>query len=167
MNAEIFQDDAKHDCRYYVQYEYIPEIVDYFNMGIVSYEDLLPSVAWEEEVTDFADIEDYEPLTAEEIEVDENHVMILYTFPEPEQSPEAKYGAVLYDKAEEKAVYYTLEMGCMGGWMRCSKSVDMHRNFGHMESSDKEAFKQWVIGRIGNEAPSFCLEDCFEEIEEI
>jgi|GEM_PF-4563320 len=42
---------------------------------------------------------------------------IVYTFPEPKQIPEAKYGMVVLDPAKQNASYYTMECSFGGDWV--------------------------------------------------
>lgn len=42
---------------------------------------------------------------------------IVYTFPEPRQMPEAKYGMVVLDPVKQKASYYTMESSLGGDWV--------------------------------------------------
>lgn len=44
-------------------------------------------------------------------QLDENHPVIFYIFPEPRVEPEAKFGALVLDKTDNMVSYYTLELG--------------------------------------------------------
>lgn len=48
-------------------------------------------------------------------------MIILYTFPQPEEMPEALYGAILFDQSTGDVKYFTLEASYEGRWARCSR----------------------------------------------
>ncbi len=57
---------------------------------------------------------------------------IVYTFPEPRQMPEAKYGIVVLNPAEHKASYYTMEKSFGGDWVMGLNAGDTHLNLGSL-----------------------------------
>lgn len=77
--------------------------------------------------------------------------VVFYNFPEPQQMPEALYGAVLIDNATGKAEYYTLEYGLEGAWVLGSKTTTGHYSFGTLDTRERSAFFWWVTGRIEKE----------------
>ena len=71
---------------------------------------------------------------------------IVYTFPEPKQIPEAKYGVVVLNPSEQKASYYTMEYSMGGDWVMGSSSGDMHFNMGSLGSdASLQAFMDRIV----------------------
>ena len=157
---EITQ-ERQHEIRYYVQYVYIPEIVQSVNDGYLPYIALFPSMGpWYCNVRKYFEHEEIQAAGAyvsfEKRDVGENHMLIIYTFPEPQEMTEAAYGVVLLDKLTNQAKYYTLEASFDGQWAVGSKTTKRHSSFEFWESADKEKFVEWVVKKI----PKFgcCIE---------
>ena len=93
----------------------------------------LPAVVWE----DF-----------EKIELDEGNTILLYTFPQPEDATEARYGAVLINQSTKDLNYFTLEASYGDIWAVCSRDTSMHSCLDFWDSADKDKFVEWVKGRI-------------------
>lgn len=152
MKENIITPERRHDIRYHVQYFFIPELVECVNDGYLPYISLFPSTQWYISLMDEFDLEELNAAKVyegfEKIEVDEEHLLILYTFPEPEEVPEAAYGAVLLDISSGIAEYYTLEASYDDQWAVCSKNVSGHSLFGFWDSADKDRFVEWVKERI-------------------
>lgn len=75
---------------------------------------------------------------------EENFAVIIYTFPEPLDSPFAKYGAIVLN--HESVSYYTLEKSVFQaeeGWVLGTASTKMHSNYGRVDDchSLEEFFK--------------------------
>lgn len=144
MTDENFEDT--HWDRTELQYFYIPKLVDAVNNGY------LPSTALHMvDEWDFWDECDREEgFYASQLEAEQDHTVIFYNFPEPQQIPEALYGAVLINNITGKAKYYTLEYGYMDSWILGSKTLKGHCNYGTLDSRERSAFLKWVTDRIAN-----------------
>lgn len=141
--TENFSEEL-HDSRYFLQYEYIPMLVAGVNDGY------LPPTALHM-VKEWPIWESYEwelGFYADRLDVDDNHMVIFYNFPEPQGIPEALYGAVLVNKLTDKAEYYTLESSYNDSWMLGSMTTESHRCFGPLGTRDRSKFLEWVVNKI-------------------
>jgi hypothetical protein len=75
-------------------------------------------------------------------------MIILYTFPQPEEVPEALYGAVLLNQSTNDSKYFTLGASYEDKWAVCSKDTSMHSCLDFWDSADKDKFIQWVMGLL-------------------
>lgn len=140
---DLFETDS-HDFRYELQYIFIPRVVDAVNGG-----ELDASLLYK--VEDWSIWDEYtceKGCDVEVLDVDNDYKLILYTFPEPNEIPEALYGAVLLNGGTNKAEYYTLEYGWEGAWIIGSKTLERHRNYGDLQSRERNDFVKWVTDRI-------------------
>ena len=136
-----------HRARYELQYVYIPKLVADVNDGylpstalhVVKGWDIWNRYEWEE------------GFFIDRLEIGTSHTVVFYNFPEPQQMPEALYGAVLIDNATGKAEYYTLEYGLEGAWVLGSKTTTDHYSFGTLDTRERSAVFRWVTGRIEKE----------------
>lgn len=71
--------------------------------------------------------------------------VIIYQFPEPEEVPEAVYGAVLLDTTTNTAEYYTLEYSYNDKWVYGSTNAYKHFNYGEVDRPDLDSFIVWVL----------------------
>lgn len=143
-NDHNLLDVDPHENRYELQYIFIPRLVAAINDGD------LPSLLLYK-IEDWAIWEAYtceKGCDVKVLDVDSNHKLILYTFPEPNEIPEALYGAVLINSATNKAEYYTLEYGWEGTWIIGSKTLGRHYNYGDLKSRKQDDFVEWVVNRI-------------------
>lgn len=88
--------------------------------------------------------------------LDENRPMIFYQFPEPQNQPEAKYGAIVIDNEKNKLSYFTFEMGRKEGWWALAiNSPDNRQPLGMFDNIEptKEKFIELITG-----AAMLCLE---------
>ena len=150
MTEKQITSEKQHEIRYYVQQCFIPMLVESVKEGYLPFISLFPSAQWYSNLRAQYDIEDINAAKVcekfERIELDEDRMIILYTFPQPEEATEALYGAILYDGATGDVQYFTLEATCKGRWAKCSRSVSMHSIKGIHDSADKDVFLQWVMG---------------------
>ena len=150
MQEKNISPELQHDIRYNVQQYFIPELVECVKEGYLPYIALFPSVQWYSNLRMEYDIEDLKAAKVwesfEKIEVDEDHMIIFYTFPQPEEAPEAIYGAVLVEHSTGDIKYCTLEASYEGRWAFCTRSRSMHSLKGFMDAPDKDKFLQWVMG---------------------
>ena len=120
MQEKNISPELQHDIRYNVQQYFIPELVECVKEGYLPYIALFPSVQWYSNLRMEYDIEDLKAAKVwesfEKIEVDEDHMIIFYTFPQPEEAPEAIYGAVLVEHSTGDIKYCTLEASYEGRW---------------------------------------------------
>ena len=83
---------------YVLEYKFIPQLVERYHKEQVPVEALLDLKFMKEwllshHCSDFAF--DFNDFTVKYKVIDDNHAMIVYTFPEPYKTPLAKYGAIL------------------------------------------------------------------------
>ena len=142
--------ELQHEIRYHVQQYFIPEMVDCVKEGYLPFIALFPSAQWYSNLRMEYDTEDLKAAKVwesfEKIEVDEDHMIIFYTFPQPEEAPEAIYGAVLVEHSTGDIKSCTLEASYEGRWAFCTRSTSMHSLKGFMDAPDKDKFLQWVMG---------------------
>ena len=139
----LFEVDS-HEFRYELQYIFIPQLVDAINNGELD-------SSYFHKVEDWSIWDEYtceKGCDVEMLDVCNNYKLILYTFPEPDEIPEALYGAVLLNRTTNKAEYYTLECGWKGAWFLGSMTLECHRNYGNLQSREREDFVKWVTDRI-------------------
>lgn len=74
--------------------------------------------------------------------------LILYTFPKPENQPEALFGGIVITFSDNLVhlKYYTLELGAREGeCFVCEAGVGGHRNLGVFDGDvSKEGFVRWL-----------------------
>ena len=79
--------ELQHEIRYHVQQYFIPELVECVKEGYLPLIALFPSAQWYSNLRMEYDIEDLKAAKVwesfEKIEVDEDHMIIFYTFPQP------------------------------------------------------------------------------------
>lgn len=153
MVDNILDEEKRHDIRYHVQYVFLPELVKSVSEGYLPSIALFPSPQWYYNLRQDYDIEElnaagvYEGF--ERIEVDDDHMLILYTFPQPQYALEAVYGAVMLNIATNQAEYYTLELSYKDHWVVGQKTTSGHSSFDFWEVADKDKFVAWVVERAG------------------
>ena len=144
--------EKKHEIRYHVQQHFIPEMVECVMDGYLPFIALFPSAQWYSNLRAEYDIEELKAAKVwesfEKIEADEDNMIILYTFPQPEDATEAIHGAVLINHQTNGLQYFTLEASFNDKWAVCSRNTSMHSLHGFMDSPDKEKFIDWVKARI-------------------
>lgn len=149
MQEKNISPELQHDIRYNVQQYFIPELVECVKEGYLPYIALFPSAQWFSNLRMEYDIEDLKAAKVwesfEKIEIDQDRMIILYTFPQPEEVPEALYGAVLLDHSTADIQYFTLEASFNDRWAKCTRSTSMHSLKGFMDAPDKDEFVQWAM----------------------
>lgn len=149
----MIEQELRHEIRYYVQYIFLPELVQSVSEGYLPGIALFPSPLWYYNLRQKYDMEElnaagvYERF--ERIDLDENHMLILYVFPQPQEMTEAVFGAVMLNTVTCEAEYYTLESSFDDRWVLGHKTTSSHSNFGSLDSADKDKFVAWVIERTG------------------
>ena len=151
MNTNGLTSEKRHDIRYHVQQYFIPEMVECIKDGYLPFIALFPSAQWYINLRMDYELEDLKAAKVwesfEKIQVDDT-MIILYTFPQPEEVPEALYGAVLLNHSANDLKYFTLEASYEGKWAVCSKDTSKHSCLDFWDSADKDKFIQWVMGRL-------------------
>lgn len=71
--------------------------------------------------------------------------LIIYQFPEPKFTPEAKYGAVMLNTTTLAIDYYTMELSFDGQWAYCGCTTERHNNYGSFDSGELDDFIKWVL----------------------
>ena len=152
MNDVNLTAERRHEIRYDVQQYFIPEMVECVKDGYLPFIALFPSAQWycnlrmEYELEELKAAKVWESF--EKIEIDEDNMIILYTFPQPEEMPEALYGAVLLNHYTNDLKYFTLEASYQDKWAVCSKDTSRHSCLDFWDSADKDKFIQWVMDRL-------------------
>ena len=152
MNEHKITAERRHDIRYHVQQYFIPEMVKCVMDGYLPFIALFPSAQWLSNLRMYYELEDLKAAKVwesfEKIQVDEDTMIVLYTFPQPEDVPEAAYGAVLLNQATNELKYFTLEASYEDKWAVCSRDTSMHSCHGFWDSADKAKFVEWVMDRL-------------------
>lgn len=148
MNDVNLTAERRHEIRYDVQQYFIPEMVECVKDGYLPFIALFPSAQWYSNLRMDYDIEELKAAKVwdsfEKIELDEQNMIILYTFPHPEEVPEALYGAVLLNHSTNYLKYFTLEASYEDKWAVCCRDTSMHSCHGFWDSPDKDRFVEWV-----------------------
>lgn len=126
--------EARHLGLYFLEYQFIPTFIGPFERGGHTDAMFLNIGNWEKLFkTTFKD--------QHKIEWKKLHVTksmmngkeyIVYTFPEPKEVPEAKYGVVVLNPSEHRASYYTMEYSFGGDWVMGSNGGGSHFNLGSL-----------------------------------
>ena len=152
MNGTNMTAERQHEIRYYVQQYFIPEMVECVKDGYLPFISLFPSAQWYSNLRMEYELEELKAAKVwesfEKIEVDEDNMIIIYTFPQPEVAPEALYGAVLLNQSTNDIKYFTLEASYMDRWAVCSRDTSMHSCFDFWDEPDKDTFIQLVKKHI-------------------
>lgn len=142
--------EKRHSDRYYLEYYFIPMLVEGVQTAELEAEAMLHIELWPEFITQHIDQEfeyDWDNLHCEGVELNEEYLLAVYIFPEPEEAPLAKYGAVLINRVTNEATYYTFEKSINGRWVLGSKSLEHHSNYGSVEDMNLYQFVDWVAER--------------------
>lgn len=113
-------EDKKHSDRYFLQYKYIPELVADVSNGELPPDALLETEDWESYIKLLIDRDfffEWDELRCDEIKVNDDYSIVLYTFPKPIQITDAAFGAVLINTTNNNATYYTLEYSFDERWV--------------------------------------------------
>ena len=152
MNTKGLTSEKRHDIRYHVQQYFIPEMVECVKDGYLPFIALFPSAQWYCNLRMDYDIEELKAAKVwesfEKIQVDDDTMIVLYTFPQPEDVSEALYGAVLLNHSTNDLKYFTLEASYEDKWAVCSKDTSMHSCLDFWDSADKDKFIQWFMGLL-------------------
>ena len=148
----MIDEEKRHEIRYHVQQYFIPEMVGCVKDGYLPFIALFPSAQWLSNLRMDYELEDLKAAKVwdsfEKIQVDQDTMIVLYTFPKPEDVPEAAYGAVLLNQATNELKYFTLEASYEDKWAVCSRDTSMHSCHGFWDSADKAKFVEWVMERL-------------------
>ena len=125
---------TRHLGLYFLEYSFIPTFIGPYERGGHSDAMFLNISNWEKIFkTTFKDQHKVEWNKLQVVNSTMNgKEYIVYTFPEPKQMPEAKYGVVVLDPSEHKASYYTMEKSIGGDWVFGSSTGDSHFNMGSL-----------------------------------
>ena len=152
MTEKRLTAERQHEIRYDVQQYFIPEMVECVRDGYLPFIALFPSAQWYSNLRIKYEIEELKAAKVwesfEKIEVDEDNMIILYTFSQPEAVSEALYGAVLLNQSTNNLNYFTLEASYEDKWAVCSKDTSRHFCLEFWDSADKDTFVDWVKDRV-------------------
>ena len=78
---------------YVLEYDFIPKLVEWYQTGQVPVEALLDLNRMKEHLLScgYQDFKFFNNFSCKPAIIDDNHIMVLYTFPEPYMTPLAKY----------------------------------------------------------------------------
>lgn len=142
--------EARRKGLYFVEYQWLPQLVDDVNAGNVGWGVLTDADHWKDifEVN-FPDVSfDWEEFRHEVFKVNEGAAVIVYVFPEPREMPDAAFGAVFVRKEKGACAYYTLERAAEDNiWNLGSMQGGKHQAFGPLAQPSLEAFLKWVVDR--------------------
>ena len=140
--------ERQHEIRYYVQQNFIPEMVESVKDGYLPSIAIFPSPLWYYNLRMEYELDELKAAKVwddfERIEVDEDRLIVIYIFPQPVEAPEALYGAVLLNQSTNDVKYFTLESGNEDKWVVCRRDASMHSCLEIWDSADKEKFLEWV-----------------------
>lgn len=139
---------TKHQLRYQVEYQFIPELVEVVSQGILPSAVFTMFDIWERILKDKygSDFDLEEGYDCQEIKINERYDIFFITFPEPDNVPDAIYGAIVVDNQENAYRYYTLEMSFNGSWVVGRKTNDgNHYNYGTLDSCTPKAFLKKLL----------------------
>ena len=132
---------TRHKNRMYFQTEFLPRLVANINEGYLPPVALYMNSDWD--LGDEFDMGD--GFYFNKLEVDDNFMVVVYNFPEPEVIGEALYGAVLVNKNNNTAKYHTLEVGPDGSWYFCLCSTRNHLRVADIATRDRSVFLHWIF----------------------
>lgn len=140
------------EIRQHIQYLFIPQLVQSVNDGYLPSIALFPSPLWyynlrhQFDEGSVREAKVYEE--CERIEIDSDHILILYTFPEPWISGQAAYGAIILNTSANQADYYTLQAGPDGRWQVAHVTASENSVLETWDSLDRNRFADWASGRL-------------------
>ena len=133
-NSSSLDPETRHLGLYFLEYTFIPSFIRSYERGGHTDAMFLNIGNWEKIFkTTFKD--------QHKVEWKKLHVVnstmngkeyIVYTFPEPRQIPEAKYGVVVLNPIEHKASYYTMEKSLGNDWIFGSSDGNSHFSMGSL-----------------------------------
>lgn len=144
---------AIHDEMYYVEYKLIPHFVEMFKdqpdkssqIVLTIYENLFTLQNHLRKVNPFA----FGNISCEICGDIENECLAVFEFPKPFDMPLAKYGAIYFNKPQQKYQYWTLELSLNGNYVLGSKTAEGHANYGQKPNLSKEEFIHDVCQSMG------------------
>lgn len=146
---------------YFLEFRYIPSIIDRCKKGILPFNALTDIELWKKELEQFDCEINWDELTIEildELGIAENlrlgtghkigEYYVIYTFPAITVSPEAKYGVIRYNAEKNLFDYYTFESDMSGAWYIGGQTLDTHYNYGQHADMSKEEFVTFVKNNL-------------------
>ena len=161
MEQQTNNTENQINATYELEYGYIPQLVEWYRTEQIPVEALL-DLNWMKDYLLSCGYQDFEfnfnDFSCKPAIIDDNHIMVLYTFPEPYMTPLAKYGAILLQKFHKSnARYYTLERSDdivyntgKINWVLGSMGADGRRaNLGHVEECQTvDDFKVLIAKKV-------------------
>lgn len=144
---------AIHDEMYYVEYKLIPHFVEMYKdqpekasqIILTIYENLFTLQNHLRKVNPFA----FGNISCEICGDIENECLAVFEFPKPFDMPLAKYGAIYFNKPQQKYQYWTLELSLNGNYVLGSKTAEGHANYGQKPNLSKVEFIHEVCQSMG------------------
>ena len=115
MNQTMNQQTAV-DGRIFVAYQWIPQLVDDINAGLVDHGVLADKLNWQTFIlNNYPDVRfNWDEFQHEAFRIDDTAQIHVYVFPEPEDVGQPAFGAVFVRSTSNACAYYTLEMASAG-----------------------------------------------------
>lgn len=147
-NSSSLDPETRHLGLYFLEYTFIPSFIRSYERGGHTDAMFLNIGNWEKVFK--TTLKDQHKVEWKKLHVAKSTMngkeYIVYTFPEPKQIPEAKYGIVVLNPSEQKASYFTMEYSMGGDWVMGSSSGDMHFNMGSLGSNASlQAFMDKIV----------------------
>lgn len=115
---------------YELEFRMIPAVLDYA-LGSGS-DEMLSAMVDRDFWIGFAErkggsIVNWDNFQVKGIDYSQDWVVIAFEFPEPQQIPEACFGAIFFHKSGKGAKYFTLEKSTGENWALCSPEMENHQ----------------------------------------
>lgn len=137
----------RHASLYKLQYGFIPALVSKVALGDIPLMELTRLDVWEFTLPQLYGKDffvEWNEMSCEKIELNENCHILFYTFPKPQRIPDAAFGAVLVNTKLNYIKYFTLEQSLKDNWVIGSVSPEKHYSFSFLSSPDSKEFLEWV-----------------------
>lgn len=147
FGRRIPSEGRRHAYRMFLQYKFIPGLVMGIPMRRLGATELMMIDTWPGAMKRIYGRKFYlewDEFKCKELYVDDEHIMIVYIFPEPILVPEAAYGAVLINTSSKMARYFTLELSFDNVWIIGTQTAERHYSICPMDNPSFDNFVGWV-----------------------
>lgn len=147
---EKTDDEKIHKGRCFLEYRYIPHIVYFIYVGKIRFRELFEVEQWKRHIAYCRpDLYfEWERLSILQLPICGDCRIVIYKFPKPNRLPQAKYGAVVYDKQLGHINYYTLEYCKEDRWIISEHDTENSKSYGKANSDDLQDFIKWLNEHI-------------------
>ena len=136
------------DGRIFVAYQWIPQLVDDINAGLVDHGVLADKLNWQTFIlNNYPDVRfNWDEFQHEAFRIDDTAQIHVYVFPEPEDVGQPAFGAFFVRSTSNACAYYTLEMAPADQWTIVATQNGKRKSYGAFQPSFDD-FLRWVIDR--------------------